>query len=315
MYYNIKEVGYEMDQFNYDTLLSKIPDGDFIAVFGTSHTAGCCEIENGKYTHIKQEYTWSHQVTQALNMSYVNFAVPGNTNQIITQQIIEFLELPNVKERCKLVLVEARFGDISGEYWFDLFADYYNEGHGACAIPKIHLLGGAWEPSWRSKISGQFVPKAKKDYATELVRSCNPDDFGEYVPEPAVEQMQQIIEVYCKKALSSCENMVRDLLEIRTMRALCESNNIPFKYFMWDMNKISYSSVYYSQIKEVLDALYDIERNSIKNLYPNVNEVGPKILGTEVWDTTDCECGHRNHVVHEFVANEIIEELRNDFRS
>lgn len=292
-------------------LTDLIPDGDFIAIFGTSHTRGCCELNNKEVTHIEEDYTWSEIVSKHLGYPCVNFAIPGNTNQVIVQQIVDFLEILDDKSRCKLVLCEVRFGDIAGRYFFDLFADDYHLNE---LKPRPFLSAGVTTRHWLDEVSGSFVPKLGDDYVESLVRNSTPE-FQDYVPKTAVNLLQQIIDAYMKSALSSSELVVNDLLEVRTMRALVEAYNIPFKYFHWDKNKITENSAYYKKIEATIEKMYNLKRSNIKSLMPNVNDAGYNSLGHNTWHESDCECGHKNHIVHAWVADKLIEELKDDFRS
>lgn len=293
------------------SLSELIPDGEFIAIFGTSHTRGCCELNNAEVTHIDNEYIWPELVAKQLGYPCVNFAIPGNTNQVIVQQIIDFLEILDDKSRCKLIICEVRFGDIAGRYFFDLFADDY---HLPEIKPRPFLSAGLTTRHWLDEVSGSFVPKTGKDYVESLVRNSTPE-FMDYVPKTAVNLLQEIIDVYMKSALSSSELVVNDLLEVRAMRAMVETANIPFRYFHWDKNKITENSEYYKKIETTIEKMYNLKRSNIVSLMPNVNDSAYAELGNEVWHQSECECGHRNHTIHAWVANKIIEELKNDFRS
>lgn len=293
-----------------EDILREIPDGEFIAIFGTSHTHGCCEKNNREVTHIDTEFTWADIVSRELKVPYVNFAIPGNNNRVIIQQIIDFLDLPDVSSRCKMILCEVRFGDIAGRYFFDLFADKYKSEE----IPRKPFLAGKYTAHWLDRVSGAFVPKSNEGYAESLVRNSNPA-FENYVPQEAITDMKNIITTYIKSGLSSSELVVNDLLDIRVMRKLSEGANIPFKFFFWDHNKISHSSEYFKQIADLFDEMYNLDRSNIKNLMPNVNTKGYQEFGEKKWRAAECECGHKDHTVHAWVAKQIIEELKNDFCS
>lgn len=302
---------YKLNQITNDLVKARIPDSDFIAIFGTSHTFGCCELENRKYTHIDEEYRWANIVGDNLGLPIVNFAIPGNSNDVIVQQMIDFFEDPDFYKNCKLVIAETRLGDISGRYFFDIFAVEHYES----SVAEISFLAGNLGQHWLDQVSGSFVPKSDKSYIEDLVRQSNTNEFSDGVPAAAREHMKRIIDVYCETALCSSQKIVEDLLHTRTMAHICRANSVPFRYFNWDKNKIVADGKYFQQTKEVIDKLYNLEQYNFKNLMPNVNFAGPNGLGTDVWDTTDCECGHRNHIVHRWVAEQIIEELKDDFRS
>ena len=80
---------------NIDTSLeelnAELPDSSFLAVFGTSHSAGCCE--RGDSTHISEQSTWHNLLANKWGMQSVNFAVPGNTNLRMQQQVLDFMDM------------------------------------------------------------------------------------------------------------------------------------------------------------------------------------------------------------------------------
>lgn len=307
--YHHKEMFHLETPLTYEETLALIPEGKFIAVFGTSHTKGCCELNNREVTHIDREYIWPSIVADGLNYPYVNFAVPGNTNELMVQQIIEFLELPNVKERCVLVLAEVRLGDISGSFPVDMFTeDFPNLGITGS------LLAGGYCPDWHSALNCPFVPKPQDDdYVKNLLININ-EKWEKYdPPQSAIDELRNVIDTHIKTALTTSSKALNDWLYIRTMRALIETNNIPFRFFMWDQLKVS-NTPFYRYLDSFIQEKFNIKANAIQLLLPNVNEIAPRTMGKDIWHTTECECGHRNHVVHEWVANEIIEELKNDFR-
>lgn len=312
MYHHKKDKPhYKSSEITHDLVKSRIPGQDFIAVFGTSHTAGRCELENKKYTHIDESYRWANIVGDSLGLPIVNFAIPGNTNEVIVQQLIDFFEDEDFHRNCKLVLAELRLGDISGRYFFDTFAEDYPYP----PIPDVPFIAGNFGQHWLDNVSGSFVPKTDKEYLEKLVWTTNDLEFKNGVPTEARNQMKRIIDVYCETALCSSQKIVEDILHTRTITHICNANGVPFRYFNWDLNKISLSGKYFEKTKHVINDLYNLEQYNFKKLMPNVNVACPIGIGNELWNTTECECGHRNHVVHQWVAENIVEELKNDFCS
>lgn len=311
------------EEKNYDTnfgrprsqeeIASLFPEGNFIVVFGTSHTSGCCE--KGEFTHIDVEDRWCNIVADHYGLPVVNLSLPGNYNRFIVQQVIDFLELPDVKERCNLVLLEARTGDLAGKYYFDLFAD---EPHGGIPVNRhivnSDLIKGI---SWMDAIVGPFVPiKQNKDsYVRGLILSANPN-FGslEMVPTPAVEQMQNIISTFASTVLLSQQQAVEDMLDIRIIQHLITSRGIPFRFFVWDPMKIG-NGKYYQKTRQVYDELYNMNKYIVKGLYPNATDAACREVGNSKWNIDwDCDCGHRDEGAHKWVASKIIDELKEILR-
>jgi hypothetical protein len=94
-----------------------LPDGNFIAVFGTSHTSGICK--RGDSEAIAHEDIWASIVGSELNLEVVNASNPGNDNETIIQQLIDFLDMPGVLERCKHIICELRVDNTiwQGSFW------------------------------------------------------------------------------------------------------------------------------------------------------------------------------------------------------
>ena len=99
-----------------------LPDGDFIAVFGTSHTSGVCK--RGDSEAISREDIWAEQVGAALGLPVFNASMPGNDNDTIVQQMIDFLDVPGARERCKRVICELRIAEGTTRMSRDLLGDF-----------------------------------------------------------------------------------------------------------------------------------------------------------------------------------------------
>jgi len=303
--YHHKSIYHRDKPLTQEEIMDMIPPGKFIAIFGTSHTKGCCELNDKKVTHIDREYIWPHLVSEGSGIKYVNFAVPGNENFRIEQQILDFFELPGAKENCVMVIVEARCGDISGRFSVDLFADNIHPKQLTGGI-----LGAGYYACWLDRILMGFVPKERdRNKIAEVLITANQDWDIDTVPESAIDDLLQIIEVHSKSALISSEKAILDLLSIRTMRGLVEAHGIDFKYFIWDTMKLS-STDTFQTIRNHIMKTYDLDRSIISTLSPNCHESAIKELGDYLWNTElVCDCGHRNHVGHQWVANKILEEL------
>jgi hypothetical protein len=68
-----------------------IPEGKFIAFFGTSHTSGSC-VRDGMGEQIDLSRIWAQQVADHMGLPLFNASNPGIDNDIMIQMMLDFLE-------------------------------------------------------------------------------------------------------------------------------------------------------------------------------------------------------------------------------
>lgn len=289
-------------------IIDCLPDGDFIAVLGTSHTTGICK--RGEFEKIDNGDRWTEQLELLLGMPVINFAIPGNYNAYMVQQLIDIVELPGVKERCKMIIVESRRGNLAGLYYFDIFADVDHRKE----YMNRHIASGHHidSRSWVDMYVGVYTPiKANRtDYCEHLVRNSNKEVFDFFVPPEAVETMEKAVQATAETYCTSVQPVVEDLTDIRTMRTIANLAGIPFRYFFWDPVKTAHT-VGTDDVIALFNTMYNLDDNRIAGLADTINQSFIAEHSKEEWIEAECECRHRDEKVHKWVAEKIYKEINN----
>ena len=301
-----------------------LPDGNFIAVFGTSHTSGICK--RGDSEAIAHEDIWASIVGSELNLEVVNASNPGNDNETIIQQLIDFLDMPGVLERCKHIIGELRVAEGTTRFGRDLFgnleilrrAEFVPQLTNSYFGPKLEardsdggLVGHITvADKLLSRLTTSFL-KLKKKEQMQLLQSMVLD-----VNQPAVGAMHDIV-MDILHSFSNYENVsmlpfVKDYNHIRTMSALCRAHNIGFNWFCWDEHaQFEDPTEEYKVVKSAFKQTTDVFDTEVVSLAGSAHKHFVKSLPPDVkFSDFNCECGHQNEGMHRFVADNIINNIK-----
>lgn len=305
-------------------LAELLPDGDFIAVFGTSHTSGICK--RGDSEAISHDDIWASIVGNNLGLKVFNASNPGNDNETIIQQMIDFLEIPGASERCKHIICELRVAEGTTRFGRDLLgsfdilrrAEFVPQLTNSYAGPKIEgknsdggLIGHITvADKLLSRLTTSFL-KLKKNEQIQLLQTMVLD-----INQPVVSAMHDIV-IDILNGFSNYENIsmlpfIKDYNHIRTMSALSRSNGIKFNWFCWDEHaQFSDPSDEYKVVKSAFNQTSDVFQCEIQSLKGSAHTNFVRNNSNAIFKDTLCECGHQNELFHKFVASSIVQELSN----
>lgn len=313
------DIEYIRKKFSTQDIIDVIPDGDFIAVFGTSHTHGCCE--KGEYTHLATDDMWANIVSRNLDIPVFNVAIPGNTNDVIVQQMIDFLSLPKeVIARCKNVIAEVRVGETGGSFSADLVRDFVVDD---IAINPIITCGTDFYNiqerivHWYETIYIQYVNPDSinmnpRHQATELTENAQINE-SDYVPQAAINLVESLIATHFKTNATTVNPLLTDYSNIRIMKQLFDSADIPFSWFCWD--KCDYlSSDDYASCKDIYMQTSTIFDANVTELSESVTGTYELFFGYDALKNRECDCGHFDEQVNHFVADMISDYMKNEQR-
>lgn len=311
-----KEVYDETDfinkKYTEQDIIDIFPETDeYVLVFGTSHTHGDCE--RGEYTLLAEDDMWTNILSKKTGIKIVNVAVPGNSNRVIVQQMIDFLSLPeSVISRCKGIIGEIRVGDNAGSFNADIVSDLIVEDDTlnpmitmGTAFSKLNVRVANWKDSMNMEfVNPHSIGEDPVAYAKHIAGNAFIDGEPDYIPEAAIQIIKDLIETHYKTVALTVRPVTSDFDEIRVMKQLCDSNNIPFMWFCWDeceyLDKDDYAlceRVYRKTTNIFDDTVFGLE-DTVGGVY--YREHGPIVTQQHM-----CECGHYDGNVNRFVADKL----------
>ena len=278
----------------------KLPDEPFIAVFGSSHTHGDCR--RGESQHIAKDQIWTSLLSKSLGIRVVNFAVPGNDNRVITQQIIDLFEQPG-SENCRLIIAEVRYGATNIDFSHSIFADLNVQ-------PK-YIVSPLWAGTdfettwWKQEVFTQIaLGKLNQQYARSIAaKAMNIKDHSQ-APQQAVDVLLSAADGFNKIWGTGHMPLIYDLQSIRTMMALADAKGVPFKWFCWSTTNM-FRNNNSRQIHDIFEKTTRVFDSIIPEFEDTVVKGFEKIFGESEYSSTLCECKHNNEVLHSWVADQI----------
>ena len=305
--------------FDVDYILSKVPDGDYITVFGTSHTHGACRRHTADQSVdisylLDASDVWINQVATRLGLGVFNISTPGNTNKNQVRQMIDFFSLPSdVIARCKAIIVEPRVQDPHGRLGIDLIQSMdisdvllYSPIINSTALTVLPDSRQTWaDRLFMTFVSPISVSKTPDEYAAEEVSRHSHD---KYACPSAVKLVSDYMDVYTRTHAISMSHVIDNFDDIRTMKALSDLAKIPFAWFCWDSIDVLSDSDYdtceviFAKTSSIFDARIDqFKRGSMDHYI--------KLYGEEALNLRRCDCGHRDESYHKWISDIVYDHL------
>jgi len=316
----------EFNRIMYKTLDNKLedintllPETDFVAVFGTSHTSGYCE-RNGK-KELELEQFWSEQLSNKLGIPVINFSLIGNNNMTIVQQLTEFCGLAR-SNHCRLIICETRIA----EHVLTISNDYLT---GFEEMKRTNFLPQLSENYVHSNLmheSGSFkqfptdtvhnllltripvtLTKLSKDHQVKYLVDSHPGNETK-LPNWSYKSISNQLKTYQNHVMHTMQPFIDDYNYIKLMNNICNIKGIKFKWFCWDINLLmDETDNDYKLIKRAFkqtSTIFETEISGLKNsVVSNFKSVTKDLAQYK------CNCGHWDETVHEFVATKIHESL------
>ena len=315
-------LGFKSREEKLSELSERFPSGDFMAVFGTSHTSGICK--RGDSEAIAHEDIWAEIVGDSLGLPVLNASNPGNDNETIIQQMIDFLEIPGAASRCKHIMCELRVAEGTTRFSRDLLGSF-DILRRAEFVPQLTNSYMGPDKEVRSsdgalvghvtvadkiltRLTTSFL-KLKKKEQMELLQGMVLD-----INQPVVSSMHDIV-LEILHSFSNYENVsmlpfVRDYNYIRTMSALCRGHGIPFNWFCWDEHaQFEDPTEEYKVVKSAFKQTTDVFDTEFPSLDGSAHRHFIRNVKDIKFSDVLCECGHQNEVFHKFVAERIVRDV------
>lgn len=304
-------------------LLAYVPEGDFIAVFGTSHTSGVCK--RGDSERIEPDLIWPTLVAEHYGLPVFNASNPGNDNETIVQQMLDFLDLPGVTERCKYIICELRVNEGAFRIGRDIVGEFrpYRRFDWDPQLKNCFAVGPKEVKDSDGGVVGHHTIADKMLYRTtsnffkmpmdkqrSMIRDIMPDADG-MMPDGAFDVISQAVETFNLTENVTMAPFIHDYNHIRTMSKLCRLAGIPFKWFCWDKHsEVDGPSDEYKCVKAAYTQVTDVFETEVSTLVNSATGLFEKGLPRgETIEAYKCDCGHETEPVHKFVSERIIKAI------
>jgi hypothetical protein len=324
-----------------EIILPTIPDHEFICVLGTSHTYGQCHL--GKSYRLDNREIWTSHIERYTGIPVLNFGVRGISNEDMTMLLIELLKIDKFKNNCKHVITENRV--MENNFAFDFKKHYYSDEHEdyirddiklsddfiyfpiyvkSCMFENSDMIDALdykikyYEPTHRFPLypgegTSRNTEQTKKSIlgAVEQVNRVITNKNNPYkLSDTELNMMLNYFMTHNELWKYSMAHIMNDLKFISTMNMMCSLANIPYNWFCWDnyMQKPYFTDDVVAQstidnISNIVD-VFDYELTNMRggSRYRWFAEMPD-------WPE-ECDCGHQGASYHEYVANKVIENIR-----
>lgn len=296
--------------FGEQEIIDGMPAGDYIAVFGTSHTFGECL--RGDDNQLDESDMWAFQLAKRLGLGLLNASKRGNYNVNIVRQLIDFLDLPSdVLSRCKLIIVEPRDGDPAGIWCTELLGDLHLPDHTYNTPIVDSYQYHNYAMTWTGQLFQTFINPIQigmsvSDYGrNEAFFMGNLLGFP-IITEGAVNNVISYIDHHQKLVAGSVSKLTDDYDHIRIMQKLVKLSGIPYMWFCFDELDLDSE---FEKVREIYKKTTNIYESAVPILH-NMPLSYMKMNGLSSLDNNlKCECGHYGEEMNRWVSDIIYDEI------
>jgi hypothetical protein len=300
-----------------------LPDTDFIAVFGTSHTYGACRKDSINQTVIADHDIWINIVGEHLGMPVVNFALEGNVNTVILSQVIDFLKLPKSK-LCKRVFLEVRVGERVIRMSSDIAGGPPYNYKDVQTLPKISDLSVSKYIQNKFPTYGRGISRTRSNNHNYIWRLGVPADAetfnkklkstlvapgfwktDEDIPTLFIKRINEYKDIMTEMYFGHDIQYIDDWSHIQIMITLLKTHGIDCLWFCWD-GVSAKSRNKYAALLDTYDQTMDIKKYMVKDMTWGASTAHEDETG----DTLHlCDCGHRDENFHQWIAHKIYTQI------
>lgn len=279
------------------------PSKPFLAILGTSHTAGDC-VE-GKFQSVNNVY--GKQLANKLGLEFVNLGYPGASNNELLQISNELVEY-NLLKNCKLFLLEPRLGTGSLEISKDPVLEYYSDKqwqNDDMVYPlffnTMHLaMPGAkvtTDRHYMSFMAGSVVDDSSvQQKLGSKISKTELTDFTNYIKNKIYYESQTGL------------RKINDMTTILSIKNIVLGAGVDdFGWLVFD-GAPAYHSLTDSLYNSYLPLRY-CPSNSFSYHKLNIISYIEEKYSAEFVESNRCECGHYNQTIHDIIANILYESL------
>jgi hypothetical protein len=330
----------------WETLKSEnyqFPDEPFILLFGSSHSTGICR--RGDSNRIDRDREWGRQLESKSGIKVVNLSFPGINNHSIQAQIIDIYNVQGFKN-CIGAVLEMRVSEsilswgvdrelwdrreetsakknkpISHKFSTSLNRSYYfnNEnkvyrGHGQSSnvFDSVFYLrtGVVSDDTWQK----QLVENQLQNH----MEWANQSDEN-FVAPAKIKDWVAYMKLHRDLNLKNSVDLINSLSQIHGCIKLLESNGVPAWWFCWDewghnsksMTQFLIEKIFESSdvMHSALTGFYDLDKGNF-----GATKSFVEIYGIDRIRQLECECGHLTEEFHDWVADQVYNEIKGELQ-
>ena len=298
-------------------------DEKYILVLGTSHSAGSCV--KGDLKKLPRSGAYPGMLEEETGIKTINLGVPGTDNQQIHQILLDAFSILDPKN-CVFVVIESRAGDKTKELFFDqAYPDIditqnivYNPemvngadiSNGVCKTTyncmSLRISPGKLVSRLTYKKEANESPYIAESVFREILEVDG--KLKKPIQKAEVKIAANIIQLIKDDNVNeviSLKNTYHNLVNLRSSIQYIRALNVPVCYFFWDATGIpSHQHFQLEYLKEK-----GLDQFEVSGIVKSVNKQYSSEYGSQAWDASECECGHRDSVVHAWVTNKILEDM------
>ena len=290
-----------------------LPETDFVAVFGTSHTSGYCERNNEK--EINASDYWSENIS---DLPVVNFSLIGNNNATMAEQVGEFFTLAR-SQYCKTVICEVRIGEHTFlassdiiEEWDELErCNFLPQLSNTYALKNYETFGGLFKKFPKNTVHDMLltrVPisllKLKRKAQENYLKGTHPIHLDE-LPNYSYKNLHAQMINYDENVKHTMFPFIQDYNMVKLISLLCQIKGVKFHWFCWDENVLAdMDDVAYRVVHNAFQKSSKIFDQEVTGLQGSAVENFKKTISDSI-NNYMCDCGHYDETVHKFVSEKI----------
>lgn len=297
-----------------------LPDVPFIAVFGSSHTYGSCKMNDMNMIDLDRKDIWASKIGDKFQLPVINFGYPGVTNQILIQQLLDFVVLEKSKN-CVFVIIEVRMGErvfmlsndiatplLESEIIDDIYSELMYGKHMREIFSDLKIGSKTISMHYLTRIPAMLTKDKNK--SIENVLNAKMYANKDVIPSNLIDSIEIFKNLYIEYKFGYAGQYIEDFNNIKVMKSVLDLSGIKSFWFCFDnvysghIGREEYEFLIEKYEQTGTCNIFDHEIKSLRDgaTKSYVNEVG-------TFPPT-CDCGHYTSEFHTWVAEKVYEEIK-----
>lgn len=287
----------------------QIPDAPFLAILGTSHTAGDCD--DGVSTQV--EHTYGKLLADKMGLEYVNLGMSGASNFDLLE-IANELTAYDLLKNCKMFLLEPRLGGGTMNISRDPLLEYYNND---IFQDYDHIYPSLLMTEHFSDIAEKYMPTVSygyfsiwngSDLSDARVRDRISGGYADNIKHVSNTEFSEFTKYLKQKVYyeaGTCYNRIHDLTVIQSIKNIVGVSNFGWLNF-------SGAPAHHPLIEDIYK--YNLPYGELPEDATNRRNLSIITYITENYSAefinqNECRCGHFNQKVHQLIADILYERI------
>lgn len=303
---------YKTTKYRLNEINDYLPETEFIAVFGTSHSSGVCR--RGLSQELDKPDIWSERIS---DLPVVNLSLEGNSNVNMLQQMADFLKTKR-SSLCKQIISEVRINEGTLGVSIDALADLDKMARlsGQLSVSSGYDLRDVKNHHNEQKFPRDTVHallnvslpvtllRQGKNAITDYLTGLHPT-LGKGDIDPGMAKIvHEWITHFQQNIRPTLTQTIADYRLISLMCDMATIANKDFNWFCWDeTSALDMTDENYRIARRLFDSTTNIFEKEIPSLKYSAKTKW-KQEGHSLEDIM-CDCGHNTEPMHHFVGEKV----------